>query len=230
MGSFVKGKMKKDGGTFYGWHGNQNINTKQFLENSVSFKTLESVINEYQLLLGNTNITDAVEISEQKIIFPEGKCFNMKIKINTNYVFKDAEVVEFKLTSKIIRNKEIQVKISDPFHSHFQSDKFSFSGIDIKKNLSITGQIVYNLRMTEKNGSEKDQEANCEDYTDEGKGSYNQCVKTVVDKKFLSVYGCMPPWFTDDIHEVCEQGLSKEEWKNISDLVYPAMHATYKKV
>ena len=176
--------------------------------------------------MGNTNLTDAVDISEQKIRFPEGKCFDIKIKINTNSDFKDTEVVDFMLKSIIKRNEEIQVKISDPFQSHFKSDKFSFSGKDIKKNLDITGSNVYNLRMTENIGSEKDQEENCEDYTDEGKGSYHQCVKTVVDKKFLSVYGCMPPWFTDDIHEVCEQGLSKEEWKNISDLVYPAMHAT----
>ena len=51
-----------------------------------------------------------------------------------------------------------------------------------------------------------------------------------VEEKFLSVYGCMPPWFTDNIHQVCDQGLSEEEWKNISEEIFPTMQKKFMKV
>ena len=221
MGDFARGIKTLNGETFHGWHGNASMSTEDFLENAFSFKHMKSVILEYGLFLGNENLTDAVKILEQKIQYPQGKCFDIRIKMHSDTFITVDEVVELWLELK--HEEQFEVKISDPFRNHFLSDEFSFFGKDIKQS------GVYEIQIKENIDSEEDSEANCKDYTTEGRGSYKQCVMAAVEEKFLSVYGCMPPWFTENIHQVCDQGLSEEEWKNISKKIFPTMQKKFMK-
>ena len=137
-----------------------------------------------------------------------------------------------RLTSaKIEVGVEVEAELGNwSFRSHFVSEEFSYTGKDTKQPLDRPGFVVYKIQIKGNIDSEEDSEANFKNYKDIGEGSYRQCVKTAVEEKFLSVYGCMPPWFTDDVHQVCDQGLSKQEWKIISEDVFPTMQQTFRKV
>ena len=57
---------------------------------------------------------------------------------------------------------------------------------------------------------------------------FKQCVQSV-DKIFLlNQFVSMPPWLTENV--VVLPFLSNEQWKNISDLVFPTLDSTFLKV
>ena len=223
----------QDGKLFYGWNANKNMSADQFLENSALFKNLENIIQKYELFLGSANITDTIRVSEQEFRYPSGKCFDFKFMISAEKQMKGGEVLDFRLGLEDKTNTEINVKLTDPNREYFLSDDFTFFGNSIMKQLDPSqksNMAIYKVQVKENIGCEEDSEANCKDYTTEGRGSYKQCVMAAVEEKFLSVYGCMPPWFTDNIHQVCHQGLSEEEWKNISENIFPTMQKKFMKV
>jgi hypothetical protein len=111
---------------------------------------------------------------------------------------------------------------------------FIFSGNEIKKSLSPKKRAtmdIYRVKIQENTDCEEDKEANCKEY---GNGkmikSFKQCVETIVEEKFLKQFECIPPWFTENVADICEQSFSNEQWKNISDLVFPTLDSTFLKV
>ena len=228
--NFAAGRMEHEGGVLYGWNGNKS--SKQFLEDSVTFKTWEDVIFKYILTLGNTNIGSSVKILERKYLFPNGKCFDLKIKLNKldDDLSIDKETV-LTLIFKDQNDLEIKVKISDPHREYFLSDDFTFYGQEVKKKLNATtrnSMDLYKLKIKENIGDEKDPEAHCKEYDE--KDSFKECVKKAVEEKLLKVYGCMPPWFTDNIDDVCNGIFSDEKWKNIFNDIFRIMDQSFLKV
>ena len=40
----------------------------------------------------------------------------------------------------------------------------------------------------------------------------------------------MPPWFTENIADMCDTTYTKEQWKNMSELIFPTLDNTFLKV
>ena len=109
-------------------------------------------------------------------------------------------------------------------------DEFTFLGKEIKKhpdpNHAATLDI-YRVQIKENVNFEEDEEANCEDYEKEENESFKQCVKSVVEKQFLGQFSCMSPWFTENIADMCDTTYTKEQWKNMSELIFPTFDNTF---
>ena len=87
---------------------------------------------------------------------------------------------------------------------------------------------LYKLKIKERIGDMRDPEANCNDYDD--KTGFKDCVMEAVKEKFLTRYGCSPPWFTENIEDVCHGNMSQEKWKQVSDEIFPTMDHSFLKV
>ena len=130
-------------------------------------------------------------------------------------------------------NNTINIKITDPNREYFLSDEFTFFGKEIKKrpnpNKAATLDI-YRVQIKENEALEEDKEANCEDYEKEENESFKQCVQSAVEKQFLGQFYCIPPWFTENIADMCDNTYTKEQWKNMSELIFSTLDNTFLKV
>ena len=55
-------------------------------------------------------------------------------------------------------------------------------------------------------------------------------MQSVVEELFLKQIGCRPPWFTENVADICDQSLSNKQWKNISAIIFPTLDSTFFKV
>ena len=217
---FANGEGKHNGRAFYGWNGYETTGIKNVFENAFLFKNFRTAISEFHLFLGDENISEFVNIIERNFRFPDGKCFDFKINISSKYDYSFGKVMDLELILED-RNATARVSITDPYREYFLSDVFTFSGKEIKKTLNPEighSYDIYKLQILQNIHSEDDKEANCKEYTSEEKGSFKECVKFVVEEKFLKKFGCMPPWFTENIAYMCNLSLSYETWKNMKGL------------
>ena len=169
-------------------------------------------------------MSDFVNIRERKFRYPDGKCFDFDINIKLLNSFS-------KVLSLILgfndENTTITMRITDPHREYFLSDVFTFSGKEINKTLSPEYKPtmdIFKVQVQENIDCEEDKESNCEEY-ENGKmmKSFKQCVQSVVEEQFLKQFGCMPPWSTENMADICEKYFSNEQWKNISDLIFPTL-------
>ena len=60
----------------------------------------------------------------------------------------------------------------------------------------------------------------CTDYKKQ-KTTYGTCLKNILKLKFLSRYGCMPPWvYGSNLEQVCEEGKMIAAGANMDDFIY----------
>ena len=229
---FAKGIVKYNDQPFYGWNGNGTHKIDQVFENASMLKNFSSIAKSYTLNYGGGNETDSLEIKERKFRYPDGKCFDLNIKLDAS---KNVEQnADLKIIFQEYGNNTVNIKITDPNREYFISDEFTFFGKEIKKppllnNVAPTLDI-YRVQIKEHVALEEDKEANCEDYEEEEKESFKHCVKSVVEKQFLGQFSCMSPWFTENIADMCDNTYTKEKWKNMSELIFPTLDNTFLKV
>ena len=229
MSLFAEGKKEQGTKILYGWNG--NLSTEQFLENSVTFQNLRSVIYKYTFSVGNNNLSNAINVAERKFLYPDGKCFDLNIKLNANVSHNIGKEAVLTLILNNKKDTEVRVHITDPHREHFLSDYFTFHGQDVKKKLdetNVNSMDLYKLKIKERIGDMRDPEANCNDYDD--KSGFKDCVMEAVKEKFLTRYGCSPPWFTENIEDVCHGNMSQDKWKQVSDEIFPTMDHSFLKV
>ena len=54
---------------------------------------------------------------------------------------------------------------------------------------------IYNIELTETLELEEDEAAACTDYKNTKYENYGNCVISQIEKTFLPILGCVPPWF-----------------------------------
>ena len=228
---FAKGIVKYEGQPSFGWIGNGSNKIDQAFENASMLKNFRSITKSFALNHGDENETDSLEIKERKFRYPDGKCFDLNIKLDAS---KDYEQnAELKITFQEYGNNTVNIKITDPNREYFLSDEFTFFGKDIKKHPNPNNAAtldIYRVQIRENVDLEEDEEANCEDYEKENKDSFKQCVQSVVEKQFLGQFSCLPPWFTENLADLCDSTYTKEQWKNMSELIFYTMDNTFLKV
>ena len=137
-------------------------------------------------------------------------------------------MIDLWILNENVKNGRLDVKISDPNGEHFQPDPFSFSGAKISKNVKENTFDIYRVKVYEKENLELDSENDCKEYEDiEG---FKKCVENVVRSFFLSKVGCLPPWFTETVSDMCSEVLSKTEWMNVSSFLFPYFDSNFVKV
>ena len=159
----LRRKIKLSGQPFYGWSGNKTNEVEQFFENAVMLKNSSSIISTLLLRLNSVEANDPVEIKERKFRYPDGKCFDIKIKIDPD--FNRKKNVDLRVAFNEVENIEkVNIKITDPNREYFLSDMFTFSGKEIKKSLDLAHEKtldVYKVQIHESIELEEDAEAGC---------------------------------------------------------------------
>ena len=54
---------------------------------------------------------------------------------------------------------------------------------------------IYNIELTETLELEEDEAAACTDYTNTKYENYGNCIISQIEKTFMPILGCVPPWF-----------------------------------
>ena len=172
----------------------------------------------------------ALEITERKFRYPDGKCFDINVTIGDDGLGLE-EVVDLTVWFTEDENSLVDIKITDPHRDYFLSDKFSFSGDRIRKHLDDTHEPsfdTYRVEVQQFNEQQEDQQVKCKFY---GKNeTFKQCVQDFVEEKYLKEFECVPPWFTENIVYACNELDSEQQWKNMSDLIFPTLDAKFLKV
>ena len=83
---------------------------------------------------------------------------------------------------------------------------------------------IYKLQLHEFDNLEADKEANCQNYEKDINKSFKA---SVVKNQFLKKFGCIPPWFTENEGNFCSETYTVEQWKNMSDYIFPTMDNTF---
>ena len=214
--NLVSYAMGMSGQSFIGWGGNESLTTNVLLDKSYAWRNLTDVIQSIRV---NNNSADVLEVPMQ---YPEGKCFSVngdKIsqKQNTN--------MDVFIYFKSVNNTVAKISVTDPHRMTFKREIFSFSGNIIEKDITPNqGQEksteVYNIQVSERVDFEKDQEANCKDYTGTSGETYKNCFSAELEKKYGGILGCTPPWFARsyDSH-ICKGKFQGEEGYNGMDII-----------
>ena len=110
------------------------------------------------------------------------------------------------------------------------SDVFTFSGSEITKSLDPDeGNIfdIYKIQIRKDIHRDDDIEVNCKEYETGGKNGFKDCVQSIVSDKYQKDYGCVPPWFTENISEMCNQTTTKSNGIQISDTIFSTLDQTF---
>ena len=75
-----------------------------------------------------------------------------------------------------------------------------FSGepitVDLSKQQTEENTVdIYNIELTETLELEEDEAAACTEYKNTKHENYGNCVISQIEKTFLPILGCVPPWF-----------------------------------
>jgi hypothetical protein len=229
--NFAQGKGKLNDQLFYGWNGNINIGLEQFFENAFMFKNFSSIISSIYLKLDNKATRNLMKITERKFRYPDGKCFDIKMEIDADLY--QQKVLDLQIFFNQLKEVEVNIKITDPNREYFMSDSFTFSGNEIKKNLDPehkTSFDIYRVQIHEYDELEEDEEANCKTYGKDKNQSFKQCVQSFVENKFVKEFGCLPPWFSENVEVFCSTSYTTEKWRNMSTYIFPTMDNTFLEV
>ena len=90
-----------------------------------------------------------------------------------------------------------------------------FSGepitVDLSKQQTEENTVdIYNIELTETLELEEDEAAACTEYKNTKYENYGNCVISQIEKTFLPILGCVPPWFFKGSHSknpICERTL-----------------------
>ena len=233
LGKFVKGIGSYEGKIFYGWNGHKGIGIDDLFESASLFKTFNSVVKMYELQLDNKNMTEAIQIRERKFRYPDGKCFDFKFRITSKDKHKVEGRVAFLLKFHDLTNSSIFLRITDPYREYFLSDVFTFSGSEIRKSLDPDeGNIfdIYKIQIRKNVHRDDDIEVNCKEYDTGGKDGFKDCVQSLVSDQYQKEFGCIPPWFTDNISQMCNKTTTKTKGVQISDTIFPKLDQTFLQV
>ena len=70
---------------------------------------------------------------------------------------------------------------------------------------------VYNIELTQTLELEEDEAAACTDYKKTKYENYGKCVVSQIEKTFVPILGCVPPWFykenNNNNNPICERTL-----------------------
>ena len=63
-----------------------------------------------------------------------------------------------------------------------------------------------------------------------GKDGFKDCVQSLVSDQYQRDNGCIPPWFTENLLEMCNQTISNDKEVNISASIFPTFDQTFLQV
>ena len=86
---------------------------------------------------------------------------------------------------------------------------------------------IYRVQLHEFDNLEEDKEANCQNYEKDKNVSFKTCVESTVENLFIKKFGCMPPWFTENVGNFCSETYMVKQWRNMSDYIFPTMDNTF---
>ena len=212
MTDFANGIGRHDAQTFYGWNGNLSTELESFFENEVKFRNFSQIVSRLVLQLDSLETANSLQIMERKFRYPDGKCYD--ININIDQYLKMGKAIDLTVWFNEDENTMVNIKITDPNREYFLSDIFTFSGNEIKKHLGAEHENTldtYRVQIQEFNQMEEDEEAKCKPYKNSENESFRRCVQSFVEEKFAKEFGCVPPWFTDNVEDFCATSYSDQQ-------------------
>ena len=169
----------------------KNLNTTKITWNegheNETYKDLQSALfrpnyTEYPKIFGSDKYkhNEAVETKDMVYLVPLGFC--LRITMSNRFML-------------IKTDKKSTIYFTDPLKmnnlkvSQMKDGKFTLSPHENKLYDSKVYKIMLSIYNTQINDGQK-----CIDYEKKGT-SYGECIDSSIGELFLSLYGCLPPWF-----------------------------------
>ena len=114
---FAKGIINNNGQPIHGWNGNGTNEIDQVSENASMLKNFSTITKSYTLNHGGENETDSVEVKDRKFRYPDGKCFDLNIKLDISK--DDEQNTELKIILQEYGNNTVNIKITDRTENTF---------------------------------------------------------------------------------------------------------------
>ncbi len=175
MNQFTFGELENLNTTKITWNGGHENKTYADLQSSL----FRPNYTEYPTIFMNDH-DEAVENKDMVYLVPLGFCLRIT---NSN---------RFML---IRTNEKSTIFFTDPLKmnnlkiSQLKNGKFTFGPHGIK----LYDSKVYKIKLSIHNTQINDGQT-CVDYDKNGTG-YGECIDSSIQELFLSLYGCLPPWF-----------------------------------
>ena len=172
-----------------------------------------------------------LKVIERNFLYPEGKCLELKIDLDS--MGQQIDHFEISIYFKPMKNTSAKLFLTDPHRHYFLRDIFTYSGELIEtslENVAVNNFNIYRIQIDEHLELEKDTDNDCNDYKTGQFGSFKDCINFHVENTIFKDFECIPPWFTEKIENICPKSFKSEEWKNMSNLIFPTFDSTFKKV
>ena len=217
---YWKGIRKGSKEKFVGWNGDKdyNMSSHEILEESLLFPGGQGHLRYAKYFQGVGGLKDA-NVTFRMLISPLGRCmvisppsqeYSGHFKPDSlRMVFTDAFLKHLRFSSEKLRvffvdnrnspkyNLDNMEMVGDQIEIGPDQKAFSFR-TRISRSEHVTGDPLFDCAL----------------YTEDN--SFEDCIKKDFKKTFETTFGCQPPPFADNIHNICNQKFSfspNETWE-----------------
>ena len=203
---------------FSGWSGNKNVDSMQLLDDAMTIKksdTFPQMVLIYKLKHEYLHLE--ADYSITKPFYPLGSCIDVVVPRS----YKDGSFFLFLLLDKF--NNTLLQKINgykillmDSLSSSvlkFEDHQMTGDAINAFKNRK--GFIKFKVKINKKKNIEHNPRSECQPYSHDF--SFDQCLVSRFEEKYLQCLMCVPPWLYDEKshnNKIC----NRSSWIGTEDL------------
>ena len=185
---------------FVGW-ATENMSTFENLKSRARVTNVSDLV-DHAWLPKNVWSGDQgpmLEVERLRIMHHEGQCFTLVIP-KEEISKKISETDNFIVGVTFKNNIAFKIYLLDPN---------TYNGYSIPRERKLAHGLndgnfkVFDVSVAQVEKSPHDPAVVCESY--QTNNGFFDCVTERAEKRFISLIGCVPPWFTDDEKKVCQK-------------------------
>ena len=195
MGFNQKGK------NFVGW-ATENMSTIENLKSRARVNNISDLLDHAWI---SKNVWSRgkrgrmLEVQQLRIMHQDGQCFTLRIS-------------KEEIRKELLENENFVVALAFKIDVSFKiylTDPNTYNGYNIPverklaRSLNDGNYKIFDVSVAQVERNSDDPSVACERY--ETTYGYFDCVTERAEKKFSSLIGCVPPWFTDDEGKMCQK-------------------------
>ena len=181
-------------GSFIGW-ADKNTSTLESLRRRAQVKNYSDLVNvsfsSDDLMYNNESTT--LQYERLRIMKIHGQCYSVVLP-NEEVEKRLKRSFMFSVTLVLSKSVDVNIYLDDPnvYNGYYNPGNA----------LELNQYQVFDVAITQNEQSPHDPSVHCEEYN--STRGYHDCVTKTAEDKFLSIIGCVPPWFSDNEDLVCQ--------------------------